>query len=361
MKKLEQINGIKGIACIFVVLCHYYAILGNGILSNVAFSNILKTGYTKGYWAVEMFFMISGFLISYQYKNKIQNMRASEFISKRLKSLYPTYFIATIIGIIITFIDIILTDGKVVSKPLDFWNIILSFSLLKKGYVINSGNPLGMAMWFICVLFLCYLIYYFIAKKLKSTSYVIFICFMIFIGWICIDRNLNIPFLYYDNGRGYITFFIGVILYEIYSQKFNKVLVSYILTIVSIFVVIIGRIFNEKNIYGNELMVMITLVYPTIIFASLNIGGRLLALFPFKILGRMSTAIFVCHAPIMTLIKIFDLYWNLEIPYNSHIIFLAIMILIGCVSLGWYLIIEQRFLPYMTTIIIDKFRCQNIE
>lgn len=88
--KIESIQILRGLAALSVVLFHYrYYLVPDG--SSVAVPNIL---FGWGAIGVDLFFVISGFIMVYITNGKTGGMRASlEFIVNRLIRILPTYYI----------------------------------------------------------------------------------------------------------------------------------------------------------------------------------------------------------------------------------------------------------------------------
>ncbi|HBL7130421.1 TPA: acyltransferase [Serratia marcescens] len=88
--KIESIQILRGLAALSVVLFHYrYYLVPDG--SSVAIPNML---FGWGAIGVDLFFVISGFIMVYITNDKTVGMKASfEFIVNRLTRILPTYYI----------------------------------------------------------------------------------------------------------------------------------------------------------------------------------------------------------------------------------------------------------------------------
>ncbi|EPH2538467.1 acyltransferase family protein [Serratia marcescens] len=88
--KIESIQILRGLAAISVVLFHYrYYLVPDG--SSVAVPNML---FGWGAIGVDLFFVISGFIMVYITNCRPSGMKASfEFIVNRLTRILPTYYI----------------------------------------------------------------------------------------------------------------------------------------------------------------------------------------------------------------------------------------------------------------------------
>ena len=97
-KYLLWINAARGIATLSVLIFHYHLFyLGRYLdrsdipsISSFPYSSLLWPIFTYGHWAVELFWIISGFVFSHVYRAKI--VSAWEFFSFRFARLYPLHF-----------------------------------------------------------------------------------------------------------------------------------------------------------------------------------------------------------------------------------------------------------------------------
>jgi peptidoglycan/LPS O-acetylase OafA/YrhL len=85
--RFDALDGIRGVLAIAVVVYHL------GQHRNIDFIN-------KAWISVDAFYILSGFVISFFYKDKISNgLSLVGFMSIRLRRLYPIYFIGLLIAV----------------------------------------------------------------------------------------------------------------------------------------------------------------------------------------------------------------------------------------------------------------------
>lgn len=91
----SSLTGLKGIFILGIVLFH------SNTVFNAPFQDYMFFAYQYGGGIGNiMFFMLSGFLMSYCYKEKIwnQDIKFIPYIKKRLIKLYPIYFVGIFSG-----------------------------------------------------------------------------------------------------------------------------------------------------------------------------------------------------------------------------------------------------------------------
>ena len=88
------------------------------------------------------------------------------------------------------------------------------------GRILFTGNSLNGPIWYISVLLICYVIAFFISKKIKKYGSYLYIC-PIIIGLVIFYFNNIQPVIFkIDLARGLVAFFTGVLLgsfFEIYN------------------------------------------------------------------------------------------------------------------------------------------------
>ncbi|EFH0672509.1 acyltransferase, partial [Escherichia coli] len=92
--KLDSIQVLRGIAVLLVIAFHFRVYL-NGVYAQKDLGDIL---FGIGEVGVDIFFVISGFIITYSSMNKAKN-RPMVFAAKRFFRLYPVYFIILTLAI----------------------------------------------------------------------------------------------------------------------------------------------------------------------------------------------------------------------------------------------------------------------
>jgi peptidoglycan/LPS O-acetylase OafA/YrhL len=85
-ERLLLLDGLRGIAAIAVILCHFSALTAQPIVANAGF-------------AVDLFFCLSGYVLAETYGGRlVGSLSASEFMIRRLIRLYPLYLAGIMIG-----------------------------------------------------------------------------------------------------------------------------------------------------------------------------------------------------------------------------------------------------------------------
>lgn len=258
-------------------------------------------------YIVELFFEISGFGIAYMYRDRIINLSATEFLGKRYKKIFPIYWmtllIATILYIYFEQLDIsysIITPNFLY----DPFITILSITGTVCGWVIGV-NPTNGPAWYINVLCLCYIIYFVIAKQRRkgNDTYILSLLIWFFIGFIGIFNNLQIPFLYEPSCRGYISFSMGALLYELYEKLDEKA--GEVYSVIGSIVLVIVLLLCDYELLSREArLVVVMLVCPIILFSAIynRFFKKILESKVCSFCAKISMAIYMWHWSVLLLV-----------------------------------------------------------
>jgi peptidoglycan/LPS O-acetylase OafA/YrhL len=92
----EILDGLRGIAALAVVTFHFMEIV---------FSDYSKNFIGHGFLAVDFFFCLSGFVITYAYDDRIEKMGMLEFFKSRLIRLHPLVIFGSVLGLLAFLFD----------------------------------------------------------------------------------------------------------------------------------------------------------------------------------------------------------------------------------------------------------------
>ncbi|MBR4967247.1 MAG: acyltransferase [Bacteroidaceae bacterium] len=95
----ELLDGLRGVAAILVLFYHVFEGLAFAEATNGAGSGLITT-LNHGHIAVDFFFILSGFVISYAYDDRWGKMSTWQFFKRRLIRLHPMLVMGAVIGLI---------------------------------------------------------------------------------------------------------------------------------------------------------------------------------------------------------------------------------------------------------------------
>lgn len=95
----ESLDGLRGVAAILVLIYHIFEGFAFAESTNGEGSGLITT-LNHGHIAVDFFFILSGFVISYAYDDRWGKMSLGGFFKRRLIRLHPMLIMGAVVGVI---------------------------------------------------------------------------------------------------------------------------------------------------------------------------------------------------------------------------------------------------------------------
>ncbi|MER9457102.1 acyltransferase [Mesorhizobium sp. M0478] len=203
-----NLDAIRGVAAISVMLYHFSPFLAAG--------KVLPSSYL----AVDLFFLLSGFVIAHAYDRKIENgMGFGTFLAIRLIRLYPLYLAGTLLG----FFYLIVKNRLI---PAEYMPISEIGAMLTTGmffiplvsdayHTIFPLNPASWSLFFELIVNIAYVAVFFLLTKrvltvLIAVSLVLLVIASIVAGTL--DFGMTGSTIISGLPRVCFSFFLGVLL-----------------------------------------------------------------------------------------------------------------------------------------------------
>jgi len=241
-----------------------------------------------------MFFILSGFLLSAAYKDRIRERRVlfGDYLLRRLKKLYPMYILSNLAAFVIAF-------TRYGVSAIHVEKMIFTV-LLQEGGGIGSNGPYNSPTWFLSALFVCYILFFGICYFSKtSTQYRISVTVAVIGGYILLTQDPALPFLRAENGIACMNFFLGCIFsegYPLISEKQHRWLQPLVLVSVPLLLGLMLS-FGVEIIAGDVNVCFGFVLCPMILYLALSKGpvARILEQKCLVALGKISSSIFFWH------------------------------------------------------------------
>ncbi|WP_313752160.1 acyltransferase family protein [Mixta calida] len=220
-QRVELIDYLRLIAALGVILFHYtFNGIDNGKITSITQIPEL-TQFTKfGYLGVELFFMISGYVIFFSAKNK----SFSRFISTRALRLYPAYWA----GLVITSLFIVMVGGH--HMPISLKAFLANLTMLQSFVGIYNIDgvywTLAYELTFYFFISLCLLL------GLKSRLEMAIIVWALAIIACALAGNASLPIF-----QGYYSYFVAGALFAVIKETAGKMKGLVILLAVAMYVI----------------------------------------------------------------------------------------------------------------------------
>lgn len=215
-----SLDAIRGVAALIVVLCHWqfffykddFAPLPSLESAGLPLYPYLAMVYNLAPYAVDLFFLLSGFIFFWFYGDKIASRDTSfnHFFSYRFTRLYPVHFITLMSLVILQPIMYNLNGHYFIIHNNDTYHFILNLLVIhtwgfEKTPALSGFNG---PSWSVSVEMLLYLVFFLLCwMKLQRNKLVI--AFIIVLA-------MGIQYIHPMVGQGLYSFFLGAMVYHVY-------------------------------------------------------------------------------------------------------------------------------------------------
>lgn len=313
--RLDSIQMLRGIAALLIVLFH-----STQIYQNSANFNYLNWAFKFGFIGVDLFFVISGFIILYVHQDNLgQREYTRKYFKSRMFRIYPLYWI--ILFVVASVYFFIPTFGGGYERNIGY--LFHNFLLIPHTYAFILPQT-----WTLTYEVIFYIVFgigiYSNNKILRSIFYVwAIICGFNLLG-VLKFRSLYTETLF---NPVILEFLMGTILYYIVSRFKDKIKKLYsdlsIVIGVIILVILITMVYWDIY-YGNR--ILFGLAFSIILFGIItkNLKYKRSYNKTFVLLGNSSYSIFLTHYTLLSasvkLLKKIDICNNFTISIVNLII-----------------------------------------
>ncbi|MEQ1789306.1 MAG: acyltransferase [Rickettsiales bacterium] len=364
-----NLDGIRGILAILVLFRHTTAFFGDAVHFQVA------------YLAVDVFFLMSGVVISQAYEHKLKTgLSAVKFSLIRFIRIYPLYILGTCFTVLSVLMG--LSNNEPVQDNFFLLTLFAVFLMPNLFVHISSfpGNPIiifpmnGPA-WSLFFEMAANIFYGMIVRFL-SLSILIFIIAFSALGlaasiYFVSSNNLDVGWTIKQIPSGAFrvgySFFTGVLLYRIFQTRQEKrtfyinekwsLLASWGLLALISAMLMYSPTESVAPYYD---FIMVTLIFPILIYGAILVQPTGLTVRIFSFLGGVSYAIYALHSPLSHLIQ--DVSRDGGVLVDNYapwggIVFLGILITLCWLLDKYYDAPVRRFLLSM----IKGKKSKNVE
>lgn len=231
MNKINNIQGLRGIAVLFVAFSHLFSVEGK-----YGGNSIIPEFILFGISGVDLFFVLSGFVMVTVTREKfLKSMDALKFIFHRVVRIYPIYWIYTVLVLIVFLIQ----PSWVNSATGNQANIASSFLLLPQNIypLVAVGWSLVHEMYFYLFFFLIMLL---ISESFLPLALAVWGGVLVFFHIFFNEpNNLYLRLVLHPLTLEFISGCFVAIFYYNYEIKQTKALLT--ITVISFILLIVGH------------------------------------------------------------------------------------------------------------------------
>ena len=291
-KKIEELESIRGIAAFLIVIFHI------PLWNFVNNFSLIRNGYLM----VQLFFVLSGFVIYKAYSNKLKNKKdVLRFQFLRLGRLYPVHIVFLVIYIFIELAKYYAQHKLGItipnSQPFRENNITALFQnifLLQAIGPTHNATTFNGPAWSISVEFYTYFLFALTILYLEKYK------FFVFLG-LCIGSLLllvtNNDYGFGDLLSCYSGFFLGCIV--AYLEEKVKITLPQYSSLIAFIAIILFLIFKSNQAYDPIIYFLTAILILTITVSKNGYLNKILKLKLFTWLGAISFSIYMSHFCIM--------------------------------------------------------------
>ncbi len=320
---LHNLTSLRGIAAILVAVLHFHFFLGPIVPYKEA---VL---IDKLYMMVDLFFILSGFIMCYVYENNfingIKKTKYKSFLVARLARIYPLHVLTLCAEILILLFllsinkfDLLPAHGKHLYR-LDAIPVQLTFLQTVGIFNFDTFNAPAWSLsaeWWAYVLFpFLFLIF----KRIGYKNWIV-IFLIALLGWISIEFVLSglEPFMnhppnahkktldvnwHFGTLRGIFGFIAGMAIWQVFKKEKMKTIMGNGWTLLLLLFISIWSMYQEY--YDSFTVTIFTFIILSSAYGSRNID-KFYSFKVFRKLGEWSFSIYIWH---MVLIHIIILYF----------------------------------------------------
>jgi peptidoglycan/LPS O-acetylase OafA/YrhL len=314
------IDLMRGLAAVVILIWHYqhFYVTGVGKFVDGALAidrtvqplyRLLYPIYEHGYWAVEAFWIISGFVFAHVYAGR--QTTAAAFASARFARLYPLHLITLITVAVLQSISMSLTNSYQIVGGNDAYGFGLQL-LFVSGWGFPHGGNFNGPIWSVSVEIAIYALFFLTARRVLSFGLLV----PVFIAGICWAFT-------HDNGPVWnfplcgFFFYMGVALYywllKFHRNRWMIVAPSAISAAIFAYLVASGET-GRMRFYDVQAFLFPPLV---LLVGWAELHGPLRRLIrPVKWIGDTTYSTYLWHFPIQVAVLIIFAYFGL-----SHSVF----------------------------------------
>ena len=218
-KHLYLLDILRGLASLTVVVWHYqhfYYVAPDKfseefVRSGQPFYAFLKPLYENGHLAVQLFFVLSGFVFYFVYSDAVRNRSVSAytFLVHRVSRLYPLYFVTLLYVAVLQYGAQAELGSFIVYAYNDVEHFILSL-FLATGWGLADGFSFNAPTWSVSVEVLVYAVFFVVVFAIGKSA-VVSLMLMAWGCWMVVDGRDVI-------GWGVFCFFAGGITFQLYEK-----------------------------------------------------------------------------------------------------------------------------------------------
>lgn len=368
-ESIDTLTSLRGIAALWVFMAHIFFNYPFFLFTRKIGTDYSKIIIQNGFFGVDLFFILSGFIICYVYYDRIFEKGSAcknivRFYLLRLARIYPVHLFMLLLMFLYNHQRIFSYNEQFLQSAL--LNLSLTNSWSQKSNVL-TWNIISWSLsveWF---LYLSFPLILFMLKRIDKIWKIILAMILLYIGHYFIilmsnpngvgihilldiypNPRLKPPIVLYGNLlRGIFCFLIGCLIFKIYTSgifyKLRWTAIFYCLLATLICLIVYNRTFNMIHVIF--FYALLTCLIYSMIFLK-GITKKILCSSVFIYLGKISFSFYMVHPLYISFLgNSLETHFHKISKFSSEALHLAYLIgiYIGAVAISalLYHLIEQ--------------------
>ena len=292
------LDGLRGIAAIFVVIYHMGAV------------ESLSYPLSSAYLAVDLFFLLSGFVLSHAYGPRFaRGMTFAQFMQRRLARLYPSYIVGLLLGIAVFFItaQIVRIDRFWIAVVTGLLLIPLPIRLSKEPLIFPLDGP-AWSLFLELVVNVAFAAFY--AKLDRRVLIAIILISSVVLltaarSFGSLNLGWDLPNFCGGFPRASFSFFAGILLHRVRPEGFKRF--GVIVLCLGVAALMLPIPAAGHAIYD---LAFVLILAPATVAAGAGLHLSGIAARIAEILGEISYPIYITHVPVVLVLDSIAQDWS---------------------------------------------------
>jgi peptidoglycan/LPS O-acetylase OafA/YrhL len=299
--EIKSLTGLRGIAALYVVIYHWYMVIAveKTTTKDISlFDSFIENFLSHGYLSVDLFFILSGFVLSLSVYKKFGNGISTRdwmaFMRKRFLRIFPLYISMTLLYFLLfdrTHVSSLLVNLTLLQGIIPFFN--------------NSIIPPGWSLTNEWLMYLIFPSFFYLMLKLKGKNWALFSLAVVILLFISSTRALIFNWGNYKKMSS-IEGFYPIIDFTRGPSSFLRTLAAYLLGVYAFNMHIRGKDFPFIKylalpivmllfISRSDIIIILLLPFFLLYILKENLTSKLFSSKPMHFLGLISYSIYVNH------------------------------------------------------------------
>jgi peptidoglycan/LPS O-acetylase OafA/YrhL len=329
-------NFLRGAASLSVLIWHYQHFFFSNreaFTPNIQpFFKYLQFFYLNGYFAVQLFWCISGLVLCHAYMSRPQ-VSFRGFTLARFSRLYPLHLITLIVVALLQILSRSILGANQIYFENDLKHFLLNLIFIQN-WGFQDGESFNAPSWSVSVEIAVYMLFFIFLKTLRRTKSLGSIAMLGF--WILVTNAF--PSIFFGECLSY--FLVGVSIWFATSKRtfkqslFNGLLSSSI-----------SYLLLSHGNPNNAAAIIITLVF---LVSMLDRFPRFFNQRLFKRFGELTYSVFLWHVPLQLVVIISVFNFNIDQSiYKSPLFLFAFLMATYAISNISFIYIERPAKEYL--------------